>query len=123
MTVTDPHLTETFGKIEKDPDGISQHMPGAKLDSGKNRLDLVLSGFASALEEVGKVGTFGANKYTDDGWTVVDNGKARYSDAMMRHYLAEKREDCDPDSGILHASHLAWNALARLTLLLEENDA
>ena len=40
---------------------------GVKLDNEKPRMDLVLGGFAKALYEVGRVGTFGADKYSDDG--------------------------------------------------------
>lgn len=106
---------------ESDPNGIPQHAPGAKLDAGKTRLWLVFSGFANALEEVGKVGTFGAKKYSDDGWRSVPDGTARYSDALLRHLLKEATgEVLDTDSGLLHAAHAAWNALARLELLLAE---
>ena len=48
---------------------------GIKLDNGKNRLGLVLDGFSHALWLVRCVGTFGANKYTDNGWQEVKNGK------------------------------------------------
>ena len=44
---------------------------GVKLDSGKNRLGLMLGGFSHALWLVGYVGTFGTNKYTDNGWQEV----------------------------------------------------
>lgn len=106
---------------ESDPNGIPPHVPGAKLDAGKTRLWLVFSGFANALEEVGKVGTFGAKKYSDDGWRSTPDGADRYTDALLRHLLAEARgESVDADSGLLHAAHAAWNALARLELLLAE---
>lgn len=106
---------------ETDPNGKTQHEKGSKVDAGKPRMDLVLGGFASALIEVAKVGTFGANKYTDDGWKEVPKGKGRYSDAMLRHYAYEKNGELyDDESGLLHASHLAWNALARLHFILEE---
>lgn len=35
---------------------------------------------------------------------------------MTERYLAE----LNPDSQLLHAAHLAWNALARLELILRE---
>jgi hypothetical protein len=110
---------------EQDPTGRDAHAPGAKLDAGKNRLGLVLGGFARSLQEVGKVGTFGANKYTDNGWREVPNGQARYTDAMFRHLLKEAAGEVnDPDSKLKHAAHAAWNALARLELaLIEESDA
>lgn len=92
---------------------------GVKFDTDKPRLDLVVGGFANAITEVGKVGTFGANKYTDNGWQEVDNGIERYASAMLRHYLAFKKgEVVDPDSNLLHLSHLAWNGLAVLELFI-----
>lgn len=90
---------------------------GVKLDTGKPRLDLVLGDFSNALWEVGKVGTFGANKYTDRGWQEVDNGIERYLSAMLRHYFKFKSgEEYDTESLLLHLSHLAWNSLAVLEL-------
>lgn len=92
---------------------------GVKFDEGKNRIGLVVSGFAKALEEVSKVGTFGANKYTDNGWVTVENGFNRYTDAMFRHLFKEfSGEEKDDESGLLHAAHAAWNSLARLQLIL-----
>lgn len=99
----------------------SLHVPGAKDDKAKPRLGLVFEGFAAALTEVGKVGTFGADKYTDNGWASVPNGQARYTDAMYRHLMAQaKGEAFDEESSLLHAAHTAWNALARLELELRE---
>lgn len=107
-----------------DPNGIDQHAPGAKLDNGKPRHGLVLGAFSNALTEVAKVGTFGANKYSDNGWLSVPNGLARYTDAMLRHHFAEAGgEELDEDSGLRHAAHRAWNALAVLELALRENGA
>ena len=102
---------------------MKQHEPGAKLDQGKNRLGLVLGGFSLALQEVGKVGTFGANKYSDNGWMEVENGIDRYTDAMMRHYMSEESgEKFDDETKLLHAAAVSWNALARLDLMLRKND-
>ena len=99
--------------------GLNPHTPGAKLDAGKNRLGLVFTGFANALDEVGRVGTYGAQKYTADGWRRVPNGVERYTDAMYRHLLAEASGDVfDNGTELLHAAHTAWNALARLELLI-----
>lgn len=90
---------------------------GVKLDDNKPRLDLVLGDFSNALWEVGKVGTFGAKKYTDKGWQEVENGIERYSNALLRHYFKYKQGDeFDLESNLLHLSHLAWNALAILEL-------
>lgn len=106
---------------ESDPHGTNQHSPGAKLDAGKVRVGLVLGNFSRALWEVCRVGTFGANKYTDNGWLEVPDGKARYTDAGLRHYLkACMGESHDQDSGIAHLAHEAWNTLARLELALRQ---
>lgn len=104
--------------IERDPTGRGQHQPGAKLDLGKPRAGLVLMAFGDALMEVAKVGTYGAEKYTDNGWLEVPSGFERYTDAMFRHLLAESGEAKDSESGLYHAAHAAWNALARLQLLI-----
>ena len=105
--------------MEQDPYGMDPHAAGAKLDGGKNRLGLVLMGFARALEAVGRVGTYGAAKYTDDGWVAVQDGERRYTNAMLRHLLQEAiGERIDPETHIEHAAHCAWNALARLDLAL-----
>jgi hypothetical protein len=102
---------------EQDPHGIDQHAPGAKLDAGKV-LAGVLGDFSLALAAVAEVGTFGARKYSRGGWQSVPEGEQRYTDALWRHLLTERHESHDPDSDLLHAAHLAWNALARLELHL-----
>jgi hypothetical protein len=114
-----PQYTSTTG--DTDPGGLNQHSPGAKMDSGKNRLGLVLGGFAQALQAVGEIGTFGANKYTDNGWMTVPHGQSRYMDAALRHQLKYlSGELVDPDSGLPHLAHLAWNVLAVLELSNKE---
>ncbi len=105
---------------ETDPNGKPAHEPGAKLDDGKIMAG-VLADFSLALLEVAKVGTFGAKKYSRGGWQFVPDGITRYGDAMLRHYLKE-RYVFDKDSGLRHHAHLAWNALARLELILREEE-
>jgi len=97
-------------------------VPGVKHDVKKPRASMVLLGFANALLAVAEAGTFGAVKYADNNWRHVPNGTERYTDAMLRHLLAEGAgEITDPDSGLWHAAHTAWNALARLELMLRES--
>jgi hypothetical protein len=106
---------------ERDPTGRDPHSPGAKLDDGKPMVSLVLGGFARALLEVARVGTFGAKKYTPNGWLEVPNGIERYTDALGRHLLSEwQGETLDPQTELLHAAHTAWNALARLERMLRD---
>lgn len=106
--------------LNQDPYGKDQHEAGAKLDSHKPRMDLVIDGFPLALLAIGECATYGAYKYTDHGWREVTNAIPRYSAAMYRHLLAEAAgEKCDEESRLLHATHAAWCALARLQLVLE----
>ena len=54
----------------------------------------------------------------------VPNGCERYTDAMYRHLLAEAAgQKCDAESGLAHAAHAAWCALARLELMLRDEEA
>jgi len=82
---------------------------GVKHNSEKPRMDLLPF---EALEEVAEVLTYGARKYSDNGWQTVENGERRYLGAMLRHLAAcERGEAQDPESGLLHAAHMATNAL------------
>jgi|TARA_R110000737_G_scaffold68555_1_gene96725 hypothetical protein len=107
---------------EKDPNGIDQHAPGAKLDQGKPRVGLMMAGFARALLEVSKVTTVGAIKYTANGWRQVPDGVDRYNDAKCRHLLYGYLDDKDQDTDLLHLAQEAWNALAELELTLQKRE-
>lgn len=112
-------------KSESVPGGGDINSPGAKADAGKPRVGLVTGGFPRALLAVSDLATKGAAKYTENGWREVDNGFKRYTDALGRHLLKEGIEKYDSDpkmAGVLHATQVAWNALARLELLLMEED-
>ncbi len=93
-----------------------------KYDGGKSPVYRgAVSYFPLAIREVAAVSQFGANKYAWRGWENVDDGFNRYSDAMVRHLTYEgEGEVLDADSGLLHAAHIAWNALARLEILIKE---
>jgi Domain of unknown function (DUF5664) len=121
--VTSPKINGPVRIKETDPNGLAANTPGAKLDAGKVRPGLVLGGFARALLAVSRIGTYGAVKYTDNGWMEVPNGVERYDDAKLRHWLFEKSGiECDPDTAELHAAHEAWNSLARLDLLIRQRE-
>lgn len=110
---------------EVDPTGKSAHELGSKLDNGKPCVFRgVVEYFPKAILAVAEVSTFGAKKYVWNGWETVPDGINRYSDAMMRHILKEgSGESIDPDSKLLHAAHTAWGALARLELILREEES
>ena len=120
MTNSNKVAGKTSDKIEKDPHGKLPNEPGAKLDAGKNRVGLMVSGFALALSRVAEVTTYGANKYTPNGWLSVSNGSERYSDAMYRHLLESVNHPIDTETGIEHLAHAAWNILAVLELKLRK---
>jgi len=107
---------------ETDPRWLKSGEPGAKFDAGKVRPSLILNAMPLAILAVSEVGTYGANKYSENGWKDVDNGIARYTDAMDRHRIKEGLAVFD-DSGLMHAAQVAWNALARLELMLREQDS
>ena len=79
----------------------------AKSDAGKPRLSLVPP---SIIEAVGRVRTYGTEKYGDpENWRQVE--PQRYRDALMRHICAYLREPdgVDPESGLKHLEHIACN--------------
>jgi hypothetical protein len=117
----DMHIEQT-PLNQSDPHGIPQHAPGAKNDNGKMMAGLVLN-FPRSLWAVGAVGTYGARKYTRDGWEHVPDGIQRYHDAEMRHLLLGKMEEMDQESGMPHEWHRVWNALASLELKLRAKEA
>ena len=79
---------------------------GKKYDAGKSRLDLIPH---EALEELGKVLAFGANKYTAGNWANGIN-YSRLIAAAFRHLSAfNGGEDLDPESGLCHIDHAMCN--------------
>lgn len=115
---------ESTMKEEKDPYGKDPSEGGAKLDAGKSPvMQGVLQYFPRAIQEVGKVSDYGARKYKWNGWETVPEGHIRYGNALVRHMLFEQIDGPrDTETGFLHAAHEAWNALARLELILREQE-
>ena len=94
-----------------------EKVAGMKFDAGKPMAGLMVSDFANALLAVSEVSTFGAKKYAPHSWATVPNARERYNDALYRHlFLAAAGEAQDQESKLLHAAHVAWNALALLEL-------
>lgn len=92
-------------------------------DDTKPPVGRVLHDFAEALIEVAKVTAFGETKHEPGSWK--KESVATHSNAMMRHYLAEGPysfgcvPEKDSESSLLHATHVAWRALARLQRILD----
>lgn len=112
--------------VETDPTGRSAHAPGAKMDAGKPRVWLCVSGFSNALQAVADVTTRGAEKYAPNSWMSVPDGVDRYMEGFARHALALGRgetHDTGPGgTGCLHKAQMIWNLLASLELEIR-NDA
>lgn len=67
------------------------------------------------IKRVVEVFHFGARKYSPNTWQNLDNGYDRYKAAMLRHIVCfEEGERLDPESGLHHLAHAAWNSLAML---------
>jgi len=112
---------------EADPAGIPANVPGAKLDSGKAPIFRgLLQYFPRAAEKVALLSLYGAEKYTWKGWEAVPGGIDRYGDATSRHVVKEQVEGLYDSEWaargktVLHATAVAWNALARLELILRD---
>ena len=95
---------------------------GCKDDDLKTQPALIINDMPRALIAVAEVATFGAAKYSKSNWIHVENGVERYTNAMDRHRIREGVEPFDLESGLMHAAHAAWNALARLELMLREEE-
>lgn len=110
---------------EYDPNGIVAGAPGAKLDAKKIAVTRgCLHYFPRALKAVAELSQIGAKKYSWKGWESVPDGINRYADALGRHELAIEGDYTrrDPDTGVLEATAVVWNGLARLELILKENE-
>ena len=109
---------------EQDPSGLAAGQAGAKLDAGKVAVTRGgLHYFPRAITAVAELSGIGARKYSWKGWEKVADGINRYGDAMGRHELRIEGDFSrrDPDTGVLEATAVAWNALARLELILRED--
>lgn len=87
-------------------------MQGKKFDNGKIPLHLLPT---EALKEIGKVLSFGAEKY--DPWNWKCGMKwSRLSGAALRHLFAWlEREDKDSETGLSHLAHAGCCILFLLT--------
>jgi hypothetical protein len=88
------------------PDG------GKRFDVGKSRMSLIPF---VALRAIGDVYAYGERKYA--AWNWAKGMKwSRVSDSMLRHYERfSAGEALDPESGLLHSAHMAWNAITLLS--------
>ena len=64
------------------------------------------------VEEIVQILSYGSEKYADNNWQLVENGKERYYAAMMRHLVSwRKGKQRDDESNLNHLAHAACNLL------------
>ncbi len=104
-----PAVVEMFARLGAAPagdapaNGVPDGSGGAvKADTGKPQLSLIPS---SALFGMGKVMTFGAQKYAAHNWRKGMDW-SRLLDALLRHTMAVvDGEDFDAETGLPHVYH------------------
>ena len=88
---------------------------GRKFDGGKLQYGLLPP---HALEATVEILTFGAQKYAPNNWMFVEDGDARYFDALQRHIWKWKMgQENDIETGKNHLAH----AMCCLMFLLEKD--
>jgi len=98
-------------------------MEGQKFNGDKLPMDIVIcKQFPDALKAIAQCTEYGHQKYieTDEDYQnfrKVPGGSQTYADALLRHSMEPGN---DPESGLPHKYHKAWNALAELELWLVE---
>ena len=86
--------------------------PGKKFDSEKPMLYLLPP---KSINEVGKVLTYGAQKYDPENWRKVDDLQNRYTSAALRHIFAHMEgEEDDKETGLSHLAHAMCCLLFKL---------
>ena len=95
---------------------------GMKFDSDKPRVDLLLD-MPRAMLEVGKVLTYGAEKYAPGNWAHVEGAEQRYKAAALHHDIAwSMGEVSDNESSLHHLAHKVCCDLLRLELALRDRE-
>lgn len=91
-------------------------MSGVKKDDGKNMLALLPF---EALEQVGMVMTFGAQKYAAHNWRGGFKWSRLISAALRHTFAFIKGEDKDPETGLSHIAHAICCLLFLLTFVMD----
>lgn len=98
-------------RLNTEGDRLAQRdvsVAGIKDDAHKIKMELI---DAYGIEELGKVLTFGAQKYAEENWRKGISVK-RLIGSSCRHLIRiALGEDIDPETGLQHAHHLMCNAM------------
>lgn len=85
--------------------------------------------FPRAIAALSRCSEYGRKKYNtvyaERNFMQVPEGVGRYTDGMLRHLMGEVIDESgiDPETNLPHAYAVAWNALARLEIMLEAEAA
>jgi len=91
---------------------VKEIMEGKKYDGDKAKLYLLPP---KSILEVGKVLTYGADKYDPENWRKVDDLQNRYTSAALRHIFAHiDGEADDQETGLSHLAHAMCCLLFKL---------
>jgi len=91
---------------------VKEIMDGKKYDEEKAKLYLLPP---KSILEVGKVLTYGADKYDAENWRKVDDLQNRYTSAALRHIFAHiDGEADDQETGLSHLAHAMCCLLFKL---------
>ena len=71
----------------------------------------------SAMEPVIRVYMFGKKKYAKDNWRKGMAWSRAFNSAMRHLTTWWEGEDNDPESGLSHLAHAAWNVITLLAYL------
>lgn len=95
--------------IDKAPAAMTAHTSGALRQKMHERFDLFP---VEGLQAYSRVAEFGAKKYAPWNWA-KGLPRMQIAASLIRHLWAYMRgEDNDPESGLSHADHVLWNAVA-----------
>ena len=95
-----------------DLEKVRELMEGRKYDGDKAKLHLLPP---KSILEVGKVLTYGAEKYDAENWRKVPDLQNRYTSAALRHIFAHiDGELDDQETGLSHLAHAMCCLLFKL---------
>lgn len=120
LLITEFNTNEFLKKEGIQGNTEEHHEEGIKYDDSKPRVAEFIIDFEDAILATTKAWEFGVKKYGKSNWKQLKDGTIRYTNALLRHLLKEPHNLYDEETNLLHATHIAFNALARLHFILEE---
>lgn len=92
---------------------------------GKVRMDLLFKDMPRAIESLARVMTWAIHEkgYKESDWLRLPDAEQAFHGGLHRHDNKEMRgQEFDDESGLEHAIHTAWNAMARVEMILRRKE-